>query len=333
LEYHWLDSQQRSLLNLLYNPDTGYIGGYDKLYRTSDGGISWDIVYGKDFSQDRYFMLVNIKFFSKTTGYAFAISYPYHFLLKTTNSGLSWDTTNINVSIIDGSMFCIDEQHIFLTSKYGQIYRSVDSGCNWETVKPYKPEYMTTLNSIFFPSPSTGYAITGWTPDNSGIDIWLAKLSYTFDIHKSIDSGKTWQTFKKIGIPLNSVYFINDTVGFVAGGWELIMKTTTGGGTEIKGNYPWWFFTGIQENKQQVFDDVRVYPTLFNDQINLEIKNPLKERASLRVINSLGQLVLSTSVQPGETFKSLSTIDVAKGFYLLVLQNGNGSKSYKVIKE
>ncbi len=50
--------------------------------------------------------------------------------------------------------------------------------------------------------------------------------------------GGSWDTYDTLGIPLNSVYFIDDSTGFVSGLYNLIMKTN-GNIRGLPADYPW----------------------------------------------------------------------------------------------
>jgi photosystem II stability/assembly factor-like uncharacterized protein len=85
----------------------------------------------------------------------------------------------------------------------------------------------SALNSIFFPTANTGYAV-GYDY-NSSVGI----------IIKTIDGGDTWDTLSSGTVAqLNSVYFPDTNTGYVVGGagdWEngagIILKTIDGGKT------------------------------------------------------------------------------------------------------
>ena len=86
-------------LNSIYfiNSNTGYIAGgysnyyppyyvfyYSKIYKSTNGGVNWNLIYGFNNEQSE---LMSIKFITSSIGYSVGTNGT---LLKTTNSGLNW---------------------------------------------------------------------------------------------------------------------------------------------------------------------------------------------------------------------------------------------------
>lgn len=317
------------------NSDTGFICGNMGMHKTMDAGKTWKTVYGESIPSNEHLYIGKLKFVSDTFGYAFGETNYGQFILKTTDAGANWQTIDLIAPVTYISdMFCLDENNIFLSSHYGgRVFRSNDGGINWKSSTAFPYNDNSQIRSIFFTSKSTGYAVVGRDYDFTSVDFRSSTWISGFKICKSIDSGKTWKTFDSNGIPLNFVCFFNDSVGFVAGYFELIMKTTHAGGNEIIGNYPWWRYNAISEKNPSTFQNVRVFPSLFNNLISIELQNKLTETTYLRMMNSVGQVVCSTTISAGEILKSINTSLIGTGFYLLELRNGIRSASFKVIKQ
>jgi hypothetical protein len=94
----------------------------------------------------------------------------------------------------------------------GIILKTTNGGTTWTTQNSGTTTY---LNSVYFTSPTDGYAVGGANT-----------------ILKTTNGGTTWttQTSGTLGY-LNSVYFISSTTGYAVGGAGIILKTTNGGTT------------------------------------------------------------------------------------------------------
>ncbi|MBP6183952.1 MAG: T9SS type A sorting domain-containing protein [Saprospiraceae bacterium] len=103
----------------------------------------------------------------------------------------------------------------FATGFPNILYRTLDYGNSWDTVH-LGSKY--DLMGLQFVDDSVGYAITAFKDPNF--------------LFKTIDKGKTWNpvvTNLNISI-VNSMYFINDTLGFVGSSYD-VYKTINGGKT------------------------------------------------------------------------------------------------------
>jgi photosystem II stability/assembly factor-like uncharacterized protein len=114
-------------------PETLYvsIGGYGHgdVYKTINGGTNWiDIMHGDDVS--------SIAVHPETTGIIYIGIIPVGYLLKTTNGGISWASTNVNGfstvrSVrIDPSNY---QTLYFIAEGRGNpgVYKSTDAGNSW----------------------------------------------------------------------------------------------------------------------------------------------------------------------------------------------------------
>jgi photosystem II stability/assembly factor-like uncharacterized protein len=208
-----------------FNNDSGIVAGYDEIYRTVDAGKSWNTVWSiKQFGY-KYGKLTQISFPSTEIGYAIGIGRTQidtgpgfdFFLLKTNNSGITWVPINTFSKSL-ASIYFINQFTGFIGTESGVIYKTNDGGNNWT-------EFQLTnsgngIKSIQFISEMNGFATGGAMVVLTG-----GGESSNFFISKTLDGGETWASYDTLGIPLNSIYFVNDTLGFVSGEFELIMKS------------------------------------------------------------------------------------------------------------
>lgn len=272
-----------------FNSDSGLIAGSRTILRTVDGGISWETVWNLNDNEYRYGEVSKIYFPSNEIGYAIGIGRNQHnnplfdyFLLKSVNAGLSWEM----IEIFPRQLYAIffnSPDNGFIGADLGTIYKITDGGDLWSEV-----QLSTNLpvQSIHFISETEGFA-TG------GFKVCLTEsgcLSHFF-ISKTVDGGDSWASYDTTGIALSSIWFINDTVGFVSGDYELIMKSN-GIIDRLPGNYPWHLFTSVGIDDNMASDSgIKVFPNPTYGPLNIENQNPLDEIKSAVLLNSSGQRI------------------------------------------
>jgi photosystem II stability/assembly factor-like uncharacterized protein len=147
----------------------------------------------------------------------------------TIDGGTNWGTwssgTNLDlysVCFTDANTgYAVGEFSIW-TDPRGTIYKTIDGGINWTAVLDLGEN--SVLNSVFFTDASTGYAVgfsgTGWGWPGSGY------------LYKTTDGGINWVlqfSPSPSSGPFYSVFFPNETTGFVVGYEGSIFKTTNEG--------------------------------------------------------------------------------------------------------
>lgn len=135
-------------------------------------------------------------------------------ILKTTDRGNSWTSLNSGVSTVLSDIQFIDKNTGWIAGgagNQGLILKTTNGGTTWAT----KTSLTTPLTSIYFVSPSLGWAV-----GSNGV------------ILKTTDGGETWST-KVSGTTnfLKSVFFIDSNNGWVGGFTSTLLKTTDGGNT------------------------------------------------------------------------------------------------------
>jgi photosystem II stability/assembly factor-like uncharacterized protein len=189
--------------------DTVYIADDKYLYRSFDGGETWDS------PQTTGFYVGGAFFFNKDFGWALGQDYyPYNAsLFKTTDGGETWELKlkqdSSTTSIAFSSVYFPSENNGFVTGIWGDIYRTTDGGESWIKNKINKG----TLFTVFF--TDTSY---GWTAGYNG-----AILATT-------DGGKNWNAQNSgVQSALNSIFFTNRNHGIAVGNAGKILSTTDGG--------------------------------------------------------------------------------------------------------
>lgn len=136
----------------------------------------------------------------------------------------SYQSVTSNLSGIPNFACFVDDKTGFIAS-LGKIGKTVDGGVSWRV------DSITDvpIYSIFFVDENVGFAVggqancggTGCTPIGSVV-------------YKTINAGATWtkQIVPYLSSELNSVFFVNNQVGFAVG-LGLQLKTTNGGITWV----------------------------------------------------------------------------------------------------
>ncbi len=189
------------------NDSTGFVGGYSKALKTTDGGISWtDMqipIYG--------FSVKFIHFFDEYNGY---IGCEDGRILKTFDGGNSWEIC-ADHGIYLHSMYFTDMSVGWVSgtvSEQGILKTTFDGGDSWTTC-------MLDNNNCFYGIDFFGNDY-GWLVGNLGA------------IHNSIDGGIFWD--KKSGTitsaSLEAIHFINQHTGWISCyDPNILLKTNDGG--------------------------------------------------------------------------------------------------------
>jgi photosystem II stability/assembly factor-like uncharacterized protein len=148
--------------------------GSAKIYRTSDGGISWKIVYQ---TMQKGVFLDAIDFWDKQNG--IVLSDPINgrfFMLKTSDGGKTWKQINPEfiAPIQEGeaafaasgtSLVTVGKNRAFFCTgggKYARVYRTTNQGNTWVAVKTPMPAGKTNgLFGLNFWDENHGIAIGG----------------------------------------------------------------------------------------------------------------------------------------------------------------------------
>ena len=225
--------------------DTGFISCYDKLCKTTNGGVSWDTIavlsswintiesYNNVLyaglengeiarSNDNGYSWVTVKgsnasdvqclAFYGNKGFGTGRGYNGHFPVtyKSDDAGLTWQTTYpVTEEHLFSVSFC-DSLNGFACGKNRTMIHTSDGGKHWE-IQSVQP-YLLTYNSVFCADPLTAYCV-----DEDGY------------IHKTNDGGSTWSSYYTTHPDLQKICFINSNKGYCVGDNGLILQTTDAG--------------------------------------------------------------------------------------------------------
>lgn len=122
------------------------------LFKTEDGGISWDTLCG-NYSKDFWIHseIFSLSFINNNTGWMVVRNAADHFFLKTTNGGLTWtsDTLYFDFDYSPVKVRFINQNIGWVTTSStvdnGPLYKTLDGGISWiqeeKKLKPYLLEF------------------------------------------------------------------------------------------------------------------------------------------------------------------------------------------------
>jgi photosystem II stability/assembly factor-like uncharacterized protein len=255
--------------------------GY-KVYKTTNGGQSWNLQFATDQEYLR-----NIEFLNENIGFLGTLSPNFY---RTTDGGTTWNLINIpGVQAICG-LDAVGDSTLFGCGAYfdpAYIIKSNDAGLSWEFID--MSAYAESLVEVLFLDEQTGFAAGGsaqggtilktvdggttWTEiynsNRPGERVW--KLQQLFSnpnvyfgavesfgefegqLIKSTDGGQTWVSRNVPDTDIQGVGFITENHGWMGGHNTGFLETFDGGET--------WMDTGFGHslNRFQIFSENLAY--------------------------------------------------------------------------
>ncbi|HLG03775.1 MAG TPA: hypothetical protein VI731_09290 [Bacteroidia bacterium] len=181
--------------------DTAYFMDDNDLYRSIDGGATWNLAF-------TFYTGANISFYKGNCGYAYSklVSSSPYYLLKTVNAGGSWFVVNYSPPSCYNIHF-LNENVGFAESTSGYL-RTTDGGLTWVNLDNAITSTFTTghmsPNGILFRSMNSG----------------LVKLTRDF--------GTTWTTVFQGDFNIFCVTFTENGICFLATEGVLLMTKNWG---------------------------------------------------------------------------------------------------------
>ncbi|MEM1216157.1 MAG: T9SS type A sorting domain-containing protein [Bacteroidota bacterium] len=226
-------------------------------------------------------------------------------ILKSEDAGQSWEligqhpNTNINES--PKFHFWTAERGFYLLNRSffddlpSTFYHTTDGGQTWTT----QDVDITGSNFDFsFPSDSVGFLVIG--EELFGFNSSL----FRFGIFKTTNGGQSWEAQfpNQPGAPIRSVDFVNDSVGYATGNFDLILKTTQCGG-EMDADYPFEdFLVNTTEPEEEPL--VNLYPNPATEHLNISLPAEWTAKdTQVHVYDSKGQLLIRTKATGTQTMQ------------------------------
>ncbi len=129
---------------------TGYLVGINKIYKTINGGTSWNTVSLTGGE--------SIWFTDNLTGYA---GTGFGSVMLTTDGGATWITISLGEGVPVNDIQFVNDSVGYLTTGYGigspgKVFKTSDYGMHWE---PQPSSMGTTLFDVCFLNANTGFAV------------------------------------------------------------------------------------------------------------------------------------------------------------------------------
>jgi len=200
------------------NDSIGLVGSsWGKIFKTTDGGTNWIEIDSIGVNNN----FTHIQFTDANTGY---IGDHCGNILRTTDGGSTWTLIDLDTShsqSISGLQMLNNTTGWCATSSGGGAIYKTTNGYSWHRV--IELPILTNFKDLSFINDSTGWALstTVNTPASS-------------TCYKTTDGGISW-AWSSFGVAdfIQDICFVSSNVGYAVGNNGIILKTTTGGITDI----------------------------------------------------------------------------------------------------
>lgn len=205
----WVDEERFNDQITFYNENLGYAIGRTNgnLYRTTDGGSSWESLFGDGFRGS----LAAIDASDDENAWAVGANGT---ILATSNGGEDWNMQNSDASKTLRDIQFFDGQIGWAIGDSGTVVSTTDGGEIWTAIETGVDENLRSIEMLD--------AMTGWVVGDSSL------------VLKTSDGGNAWESvvlFPDDTLQLNSVVFIDENNGWIGGEEGTIMHTEDGGET------------------------------------------------------------------------------------------------------
>jgi photosystem II stability/assembly factor-like uncharacterized protein len=353
-----------SLIDGFFFSNLYYTISNNKFFRSSNAGLNW-----QSTNFDR--TIPSFDFIDQNTGYILGKfgNYDFHCtLMKTTDSGLNWDTTGVNILASPTIIKFLNAQTGFIVggSPSAYVYKTINAGLNWN--QKYSgvnklPESICFANqytgwisceyNAFLKTTDAGeswqlstFGMPGsWTsPKIQFTDIntgWVIINHPSAQVLKSTNGGLNWNIQFDCGVSyLTSLFFNNENTGWIAGDGFLLR--TTNGGTYLKSN----ILSTITPNNFMLFQN---FPNPFNPSTKIrfsvpsgkfDIPTPLppfrkgETKVSLKIYDILGREVstlVNEQLKPGTYDVEWDGSNFSSGVYYYKLVSGDFVETKKMV--
>ena len=232
------------------NDNVGYLSanvGYDHFYKTTNGGVNWNIITG--FNN---IGIQEIIFLNSNTGFLRTAN-----IYKTTDAGTSWSIQNLNGFSGNSILHIdfIDNNNFFCFGDTALIIKSTNAGADWSKLS-HSVTYRR-LWDVSFANQNTGF-ITGdngtilkttnggenwiktqFSPYNLLYEIAMVDYDHWFlsedngKVFRTTNGGTSWDTTYSNAGGITRLKFVNQLTGFGICKYNNFIKTTNGGANWI----------------------------------------------------------------------------------------------------
>ncbi len=328
--------------------------GLGGVYKTTDGGVSWELQTGTEFTTSGESFLNGVIFFDANNGVAFGDPEGGEFEIYTSNNGgTSW--TRVAGGSVPNPLsgeygynggFKHIGSTIWLPTNKGRLLKSTDMGLTWTVSQAPLTDFGSASQSgnVHFSTVNNGCLLkkvnstyTFYTTTNGGTT-WSAATPYTGTYYLldyvpntnilvatsaatpsgsaySLDNGTTWTSIDS-GTQRGVVSMFDSSTGWCGG---FSTDPLTGGIFKLSGNLSNEIFTPSK---------FKVYPNPANNFVSITAESA--DAFNLKVTDLSGKVMMNNELSGID-----NTIDVsnyAAGIYLFEIKAGNRTDTIKVVK-
>lgn len=248
--------------------NNGFITGqYGFFAKTADGGTTWEYQnLWEKYQKEEYQYFYSISFIDSLNGWIVGGDY-YAFILKTTDGGENWIEESNNNEEMTHHFYKIrffGVNNGWIVGQFGMIYKTTDTGESWAAQREEKFNF----RAVHFINENVGWAVgdsgiimhtenggTNWYWQNRDDSLILYSI-FAIDSEKVItvggvlneqgfisgaaylstyDGGETWikEIYEDI-ILFTSVFFVNDSTGWISGADGTLLRTVDKGNNWLK---------------------------------------------------------------------------------------------------
>jgi len=265
-------------------------GPFSYLYRI-EGNNLIEVFYTREDS----LQLLKPLFISPDTGFiiSFYPSDTTYTILRTFDSGLSWQPcfTNDSLTITDIGFFT---QTIGLIScSEGHIFRTIDAGTNWEAIEL---DNSNKINCLDFVNQNIGYC-----GGNNG------------SFYVTSDQGQSWDAL---------IFPYNENI------YRLKMFEQNNG--YIFASFIYRYSDNVSLSEPDIIP-LSIFPNPTGDIINIESSCFSDRKYDVSLINAIGKLIYSDT-KTGDQFR-LDMSCYPTGIYFLIVKDGTAKSIKKIIRK
>jgi photosystem II stability/assembly factor-like uncharacterized protein len=296
----------------MLDASTGWLAGHNVdfisgargyIYRTSDGGQSWNSAQMPNTDSPMF----DVQFLDPFHGFCVE-GYIPGYLYRSTDGGASWSVYYQNGLLQLTELSFVDSLHGFLAgTQYGlqaTLLATADGGVAW-TGHPL-PAVTGALDIAFRDT------LQGWVIGGGGA------------IRRTNDGGLTWTAESSFTThDLMSITVRGDSIGWITGLAGTLLKLEPDVPTRVSGEQPAHDFEILQN-----------YPNPFNPSTTIRFTVPQREHVLLQIFDLEGRAVATLRdgfSDPGAFELNWNASEAASGVYLCRLVAGQESVTRKLI--
>jgi len=276
------------------NDNIGYLSSNDGLLlKTIDGGHTWaDKSIDTDYSLRSMFLL--------NESYGWILDDVARVILRTSNGGNSWDFAFLDdiYHFQPSSIFFIDENEGFVTSSEGVVFKTTDSGENWEEFYVFRSG---SDSEIYFVDELEGWYKAG------------GSIFHTFD------GGLSWINRQYFESSVKSMFFLNDVqsgIGWLGGNNGLVATTS--------------FMVDINETVDNP-PSITVFPNPAHETIEVILEDKSESIVSMQVFNIHGKQVMNFENISAANALKFNVSGLISGTYIIHITSFKGENLVKFI--